>query len=143
MEIDHKAPLVARSETQIAAPVEKVWALLTHIDGWPAWQPGVSAAKLEGGLSQGSIFRWKANGLSIVSTIRELEPERHIGWTGESLGTYAVHLWYLEPRDQGTYVRVEESLSGWFPRLLKLFMPRFLQKGMEQSLDTLKTQAQH
>lgn len=142
MEIDQHAPMIARSETQIAAPVEKVWALLTNIDGWPAWQPGISAAKLEGGLAQGSIFRWKANGLSIVSTIRELEPERHIGWTGDSLGMKAVHLWHLEPRDQGTHVSVEESLSGWFPRLLKPFMPRFLEKSMAKSLDTLKTHAQ-
>ncbi len=142
MNIDQHAPLSARKEIVIAAPRERVWAVLTKIERWPEWQPDVSSAKLEGGLAPGTIFRWKAKGLNITSTIQELEPERRISWTGNSIGMQAIHIWALEPADTGTRVITEESLSGWFPRILKIFDPKFLEKSLIDSLQVLKAQAE-
>ncbi len=139
MEIDATAPLKARKETVIRAAPEKVWAVHTDIDNWPKWQPDVSSARLEGSLMAGSIFRWKALGLNITSRIQELVPQQRIGWTGDSLGMKAVHIWTFEAVPEGTRVITEESLSGWFPLILKLFSPRFLEKSLEGSLKTLKT----
>ena len=139
MNIDRNAPMSAHKEIFIEAPPEKVWALHTDINGWPRWQPDVSSAKLEGNLAAGTVFRWKAKGLGITSTLQEVEPNRRISWTGSSLGMQAVHVWTFEPQDNGTRVVTEESLSGWFPRVLKLFMPAFLEKSLEQSLQVLKT----
>jgi hypothetical protein len=39
-------------------------------------------------------------------------------------------------------VIVEESLSGWFPRIMKVLMPSFLKNSMDQSLRILKIQAE-
>ncbi len=134
--------MTARQETFIAAPLEKVWAVQTDIDRWPEWQSDISSAKLEGNLAVGAIFRWKAKGLSITSTIQELEPGRRIGWMGSSIGMKAVHIWIFEPRDNGTRVITEESLSGWFPRILKIFDPTFLEKSLAASLQVLKIQTE-
>ena len=134
--------MTARREILIAAPLEKVWAVQTDIDRWPEWQADVSSAKLEGNLEVGTIFRWKAKGLSITSTIQELEPGRRIAWTGSSIGMKAVHIWIFEPRDTGTRVITEESLSGWFPRILKIFDPTFLEKSLTGSLQVLKSQTE-
>jgi uncharacterized protein YndB with AHSA1/START domain len=142
MEIDQNASLVARKEIDIAAPPEKVFALEADIAHWPDWQPDVALVKVEGNIAVGTVFRWKGGGLNIVSTIQEYEPPHRIGWTGDAFGTRAVHHWMFEPQDGGTHVRVEESLSGWLPRILKVFMPDFLSKGMEASLQVLKKKAE-
>ena len=54
MNTDESAPLKAHKEIVI--------------NNWPQWQPGVTEAKLEGTLQPGTIFRWKASGITIVST---------------------------------------------------------------------------
>jgi hypothetical protein len=65
-----------------------------------------------------------------------------IGWTGKSLGMQATHIWTFEKRKDGTYVKTKESLSGWFPRILKFFDPKFLEKSLQNSLQILKTHAE-
>ena len=136
--VDTKAPLWAHKEIFIEAPLEKVWNLQTNIEDWPQWQPDITSAKLEGGLATGSIFRWKAKGLNIVSTLHTVEPQHQIGWTGDSLGMFAIHNWTFEAQNDGIRVITEESLSGWLVRLLKFVNPKFLEKSLEASLQILK-----
>lgn len=138
MDIDTNAPVFARKEIAIHAPVEKVWQIQTGIENWSKWQPDITSAKLEGTLAAGTTFRWKAKGLNIVSTLHTVKPHQQIGWTGISLGMFAVHNWTFEARGEATLVTTEESLSGWLTRLMKLFDPQFLEKSMESSLQGLK-----
>lgn len=139
MHIDHNAPLKAEKEILISAPLEKVWSVITDIDQWSEWQPDVTSSKLDGSLATGTKFYWKAKGLNITSTIQTLEPMQSIGWTGKSLGMQAIHIWVFEKHKDGTYVKTEESLSGWFPRILKVFDPNFLKKSLRSSLQVLKS----
>jgi uncharacterized protein YndB with AHSA1/START domain len=138
MKIDYNAPLHAEKDILISAPLEKVWSAITQIDQWSKWQPDVTTSKLDGSLATGTMFYWKAKGLNITSTIQILEPMQSIGWTGESLGMQAIHIWTFEKREDSVYVKTEESLSGWFPRVLKLFDPKFLEKSLQNSLQILK-----
>ena|SRR5688500_2240155 len=138
MYIDHDAPLSAKKEILISASLEKVWSELTNIDQWSKWQPGITSSKLEGPLATGTMFYWKANGLNITSALQIVDRMQSIGWTGKSLGTQAIHIWRLEKHPDGTFVQTEESLSGWFPRSLKLFDPKFLETSLQNSLQILK-----
>lgn len=142
MNINQDAPLYAREEVFINAPVVLVWKLQADIERWPQWQPDVASATLEGPLQKGTVFRWKAAGLNIVSTLQVVDEPRSIGWTGVSLGMRAAHQWHFEPRGEGTLAWTEESISGWLARLLKLFDRRFMQKSLAKSLNTLKAQAE-
>lgn len=142
MNIDHNAPMAARKEILINAPIEKVWSLETDINRWSNWQPGVSQAQLDGELAVGSVFRWKGQGLNIVSTLGEVDAPHRIGWTGKAIGMDAVHIWTFEPAGDQTRVISEESWSGWFTRLLKLFDRQMLEKSIEKSLQVLKQQAE-
>lgn len=137
-----RAPLFARQQLLIDAPLAQVWDLQTNIDGWPTWQPDITAAQLDGQLAAGSIFRWKAKGLAITSTLHTVELHHLIGWTGVSLGMFAIHNWTFEALGAGTRVTTEESLSGWLTRLLKLSDARFLEKSLQASLARLKAQAE-
>lgn len=143
MNIDTNAPVFARKEIVIHAPVEKVWELQTDIENWKRWQPDITSAKLEGALEAGTIFRWKAKGLNIVSTLHTVIPLKQIGWTGLSLGMFAIHNWMFEARGKTTLVVTEESLSGWLTRLMILLDPRFLEKSLETSLNNLKFVAEN
>lgn len=142
MNIDSKAPLTGRREILIDAPIERVWEIQTDIENWPKWQQEVTFAKLAGELRPGTTFRWKAMGVNITSVLREVVTHQTIGWSGESIGMSAVHVWRFERQRNGTKVITEESLSGWLPRLIKLFKPEFLDEALAKSLQTLKVEVE-
>lgn len=58
------------------------------------------------------------------------------------MGMKAIHIWMLEPQENGTRVLTKESLSGWFPQIVKIFDPTFLEKSLSGSLQVLKAQAE-
>ena len=142
MKVNREAPAFVQDEVFIEASLERVWAAHTGVDSWPEWQPDVSRAKLEGPLAVGSVFRWRSRGANVVATIREVEPERRIGWTGKALGTRAAHTWTLTPRDGGVLVKTEESMEGWLPRLLRGMMQRTLKGSIKVWLESLKRRAE-
>lgn len=142
MQIDSQAPVRARDSITINAPIEKVWALQTDLENWSLWHPDIQSVRLDGALKVGTVFRWKAQGLNITSTLQAVESPALIGWTGTSIGMKAVHIWHFESTDTGTKVTTEESLSGWLTRLMSLFDRQFLQKSIAKSLAILKEQAE-
>ncbi len=142
MDINTNAPVFARREITIHAPVETVWQIQTDIENWSTWQPDIAIAKLDGDLKAGATFHWKAQGLNITSRLHAVEPNRRIGWTGVALGMYAIHNWAFEARGSDTLAVTEESLSGWLTRLMKFFDPHFLEKSLEATLRRLKNKAE-
>ena len=142
MEINQAAPVFALKEIIIDAPVSKVWQTQANIEEWPQWQPNITSVKMNGGLQPGSTFHWKAQGMTIHSRLHTVESETRIGWTGNSLGMYAIHNWMFEEHGEKTRAITEESLSGWLTRLMKLFDPHFLDKSMETALQRLKARAE-
>lgn len=141
MDVDHNAPAVARAERVVAAPPDAVWRLISDIESWPAWNPGVRSARLEGELAPGSTFRWKAGPGTIISTLQSVEPEREIGWSGRTMGIEAVHVYRLEPVGDDTRVVSEESWAGWPVRLLRARMRRMLERSLRPGLEHLETAA--
>lgn len=142
MDVDRNAPAVGRAETEIAAPPADVWALVSGIDRWPAWNPDVQSADLEGDLAPGSTFRWKAGPGTITSTLQHVDPLREIGWTGKTLGIRAVHVYRLEPGGSGTRVVSEESWRGFPVRLARKGTALRLQTALEDGLRHLKAEAE-
>jgi uncharacterized protein YndB with AHSA1/START domain len=142
VDVDRTAPAIARSETEIAAPPERVWELVTDIDRWPDWNPDIDSAALEGPLAPGTTFRWKAGPGSIVSTLRHVDPPREIGWTGKTMGIAGVHVYRLEPSGTGTRVVSEESWAGFPARLMRRRTRRTLLTSLETGLRHLKAAAE-
>jgi hypothetical protein len=86
MDIDENAPVITREEILIDAPLSTVWGLHTDISSWSEWLPDIDSSTIEGLLEVGTTFRWQTFGLSIESTIREIEPPRRIVWSGPAQG---------------------------------------------------------
>ena len=142
MEIDSRAPFTGRKEIFIKASPQAVWKLQSNINGWSEWQPRIEHSKLSGPLAVGSVFHWKAGGINITSTLREVKQNKRIGWTGVAFGTRARHIYTFRSQKNGTLVIAEESLDGWLARLLKAIMPKFLDESMEFSIKMLKSKAE-
>ena len=142
MEVNERAPAVAASEIEVDADPEAVWAVLTAVDRWPAWNPEVKAASLDGALAEGAVFRWKAGPGTITSTVSRVERPRLVAWRGKTLGIAAVHVYRLVPRNGKTLVRSEESWEGPVVRVLRGPMRRRLQAALDAGLRHLKAEAE-
>jgi hypothetical protein len=142
MEVNSKAPAIARHEIMVNASSEAIWGLLTDINHWSDWNPNISESRLEGLIKPGTTFRWKSGGTSILSTLQEVEPQRRMSWTGKVIGTQAIHVWILEPYENGVLVRTEESFEGWLVRLSRGMMQRMLDASLASWLEHLKRKAE-
>jgi uncharacterized protein YndB with AHSA1/START domain len=136
--IQEQAPIVAGAEIEIEAEPSEVWEVLSDIERWPSWNPEVKSASLEGELTEGAEFHWKAGSFRINSTIRYLEPPYTIVWTGRMMGIDAVHVWRLEDEDGATLIRTEESWSGLWARLFRRPLVRVLVRSLGTGLVRLK-----
>jgi len=142
MDIDKNAPVITRDEILIAAPLEIVWNVQTNISSWPTWQPEVETASIDGPLAVGTVFHWQTSGLSITSTIQEVEPLRRIVWSGPAQGIEAVHVWTLTPDEKGVRVHTEESWDGELVRSQLVPMQRALDQSLKAWLENLKRMAE-
>jgi hypothetical protein len=140
--IDPKAPAVARDSLNVAATPEEVWSVLTDIAQWPAWNPDVKSAWIDGPVAPGTTFRWKAGPGTITSTFKTVEPPHLLAWTGRTLGIRAIHVYRLGRHGDATMVRSEESWSGLPVRLARGSMQKTLQSAIESGLRHLKTRVE-
>jgi uncharacterized protein YndB with AHSA1/START domain len=140
--INPTAPAKARQECYIHSPPSRVWSLLTDIDHWREWNHAVTEAKLKGAFASGTVFDWKSNGFSVRSTLREIQPERRLSWTGQAFGTRAVHVWSLVPQADGVRVITAESFDGWLVRLMPGTMQHTLNDSLTAMLASLKRAAE-
>lgn len=136
--INDSAPVVGKSEIEIAAPPDAVWEVLTAFESWPSWLRDVKSMSIEGPVAGGTIFRWKAGPGTITSKIERVEPPRLIAWTGHTFGINAIHFWHFEARDSATFVRTEESYEGLVARLLRRSLQKTLDRALDDGLQDLK-----
>src|SRR5215472_11377003 len=89
--IDRDAPVIARHEIDIAAPLDTVWNLHTDVDAWPAWNLEVTAAKLDGAFAPGNSFTWTSYDFTVTSTIYIVEDHSRALWGGAVQGIMGTH----------------------------------------------------
>jgi len=142
MEINPRAPLVARKEIFIQASPETVWKIQTDISAWNEWQPDISKSQIDGALVTGSVFRWTSGGFAVTSTLHEVVSQQRIAWTGKALGSQARHIWIFKSQNGGTLVTTEESMEGWLISILKPLMLGFLDKSLDVWVKNLKNKAE-
>lgn len=140
--INSNAPVKCSKSIIINADSAKVWSILTHIDNWATWQTDITRPKLNGKLQPDTTFDWKTGGAEIHSTLHTVIQHRYFGWTGKTFGIYAIHNWKLTETNGQTQVSVEESMEGFFARLLKKTFNKNLEKGMQNWLYLLKLESE-
>jgi hypothetical protein len=136
------APVVGQSEAEIDASPDVVWDVLTGIERWPMWNPDVKSVSMQGSLTEGSEFRWKAGPGTIKSTIQHVEPPELIAWRGTTFGIKAFHVYVLEPRGEKTFVRTAESYDGLVSRLFRGSLKKTLDRALANGIQSLKAEAE-
>lgn len=110
--IDVAAPVVARHEIEIDAPLDVVWGLHVDVAAWPTWNPDITDAILERPFAAGASFRWGTAGLAIRSTVYALAERSLTLWGGPAAGITGIHRWTFAETAAGVKVGTEESWSG-------------------------------
>ncbi|MEU8972758.1 SRPBCC family protein [Streptomyces monashensis] len=156
--VDPDARVRYRTQTFIHAPLRTIWKLQTDVARWPSWQPSVTTAQRldHGPLRSGSAFRWTtpvppnpstpATRLEITSTVRQLEHDSCIRWTGPAIGAGlridGVHVWNFAKVRGGVLVRTEETHTGAQVDADVPTATRILRDGLEAWLRDLRTAAE-
>ncbi|MEV3930465.1 MULTISPECIES: SRPBCC family protein [unclassified Streptomyces] len=156
--VDPGAAVRYRSDILIKAPLRSIFTLQTDVEHWPTWQaPVLSMKRLDPGpLRKGSQFRWTTpapatpttpeSTLEITSTIRQLENDSCIRWTGPAVGDglridEGVHVWTFTEVRGGVRVRTEESWTGAQVEADVPTATSLLGAGLDQWLRELKAAA--
>lgn len=100
-----------------AADPDAVWAVLSDVDGWSAWNDGIDTLVLDGPVAIGTSFRMKPPGEEeITSTIVELDPPRVLTDLTEFAGLAVRVEHRVEPAGGGgTTIRYAVSVTGDVP----------------------------
>jgi uncharacterized protein YndB with AHSA1/START domain len=139
--VQESAPLHARQTVTIAAPRERVYALLTDFGRWPSWQPTVTKVSPPAAIEPGARFTWVNGGSEISSQLAAVIPNELVAWTGSVSIAKAVHVWRLSaPAPDTTEVDVEETMDGFL--LTWFYGQKDLDAEMARSLANLKRAAE-
>ena len=108
-----------RSEIEIEAPPESVWAVVTDFAAYPTWNPFIR--RISGELREGARLEVQieppgARATTFKPTVRVVERNRELRWLGRLLvpGIFdGEHSLLIEPRDGGrSRVVQSERFSG-------------------------------
>jgi uncharacterized protein YndB with AHSA1/START domain len=153
---DRPADRELRAEATIAAPPDKVWALVTDTRRMPDWSPElVRMLPLKrGGMRRGQwylgINRRKAVVWPTRNVVAVLEPGRTVAWDTTSSG--ARWVWEVAAAGEGTHVVHRRPVPEKLTLVSRLFAPVFLggsvehadelEAGMAATVQRLKTVAE-
>jgi hypothetical protein len=110
--IDGDAPVIARHEIDIVAPLDTVWRLHIGVDEWPTWQTDITAAQLADAFEPGATFEWTSSGFTVTSTIYDVSAQSRTLWGGTAQGITGIHEWTFREMTQGVIVATNESFAG-------------------------------
>ncbi len=141
-EITTHAPVVARREIFIEAPVDCVWRILVDVSRWSEWLPEVTRTGLNAPLRPGAIVQWHAVNHAVSSIVTEVVPFRRMAWAGPMAGILAVQVWTITESGTGVIVQAEESWEGQGLSPQAGRLQRGLQSSLRSWLRRLKLRAE-
>ena len=110
----------ASAKIELPVSAEAAWDVVTDIETWPRFLPGVSRARIfhstdgdNADLTPGAQFRWTSAGVPLRSRVEVADPARELTWTGVAFWRVAVHRNTLEPcSNDACRLTSEESMTG-------------------------------
>jgi uncharacterized membrane protein len=127
---------------EIAAPPERVWAVMSDVERWPEWTASVtSVERLDGGpFSVGSRARIRQPRLPVaIWTVTVLEPGRYFEWQADTPGLRSVGRHGVEASgEQGSRATLSISWSGPLAPLIRLLLGNLSRRYVELEAQGLK-----
>lgn len=104
----------------IAAPPERVWAVLSDVESWPSWTPTVTAVTLldDRNLQLGGRAKVQQPRLPDAEyVVTELIAGRSFTWVADRPGVRTTASHTIEPLPAGARVRLSVAQTGWLGAL--------------------------
>ena len=136
-----------RTTIEIKAPPQRVWTVLSDIEGWPDWTPSMKRIeRLDAGpLIVGSRARVRQPKLRpAIWQITRIEKGVSFAWMTRSPGLVVAGDHVIEPMKKGSASRVTLSVefSGWLSPLVAWLTGRLSQEYMQLEADGLKKRSE-
>ena len=137
------------TDIEIAAPVERVWALLVDLQSYKDWNPFIREG--HGELREGARIRVRIQlpgrlGMSFHPRVLIVRPGHEIRWVGHFMTPGIIngeHIFLLEPLGVGRVRLVQKEIfRGLLVPLLWSILNRNTRRGFEQMNRALKARAE-
>ena len=125
----------------IAAPPERVWAVLIDVERWPERIPTVDEVERldDGPLKVGSRTRLRQPKLpEAVWTVTELTDGKSYTWEQKSPGVTGVAAHLVEPHPDGTRLTLSLGISGPLGGIGWLFTKKLAKQYVETEAETIR-----
>ena len=135
------------TEIEIAAPPERVWAVLTDFGSYPEWNPFIR--QISGHPAVGSHLEVRlappeGRAITMKPTVLTAEPNQELAWLGRLVvpGIFdGEHHLELQPRNGGTLFVQREAFKGILVPLVGGVLGK-TRRGFEQMNAALKQRAE-
>jgi len=123
-EVTGSPDVVVERSVDIAAPPERVFAILLDVSAWTRWDPSVTTTRAYAGrpLEVGDRFFQDPGGYAGDARVLDVVPSRALRWKGgnpDGSGVTGVHTFRLIGlANGGTRVIDREEFSKWYLRLI-------------------------
>lgn len=125
--------------TPIAAPAERVWAVLSDVERWPSWTASVTSVSLSGPFAVGATAQVRQPKLPAVTwRVTEVVPGRSFTWESNAPGSRATAWHQVTPTGDATCtVRLAIEQSGPLGSLVGLLYRRLTRRYVQMEADGL------
>ena len=142
-----RPPIEVRNEAVIRASVERVWDLLTDVEGWPSWYRACRWVNVESpdGAAQPLVFRWKAHPVELRSAVVTSNRPHSFAITADAVGLHAERTFTLRPTADGlgTVIVSDETQVGLVPWLGRAFLAPRLRAANQAMFEDLARAVVH
>lgn len=95
-------PIMVSTDIIVQFTQAEVWAVLSDVDNWGAWNPKVTAVKHGAGLNVGSELSYKWEEREVSATVEQYKENELFVWRGARSGDDVQMQWQLRPSAPGT-----------------------------------------
>jgi uncharacterized membrane protein len=133
------------NSVDIAAPVERLWALTERVQDWPTFSPTMTSVVPEGDgpLAVGALVKIKQPGQrSKVWTVTQLVPGEVFAWETKLLGSTVAGIHEVRPSPAGCTNHIAVQMTGGTSRVVGTLLGPMIRRALRQENAGFKAQAE-
>jgi uncharacterized membrane protein len=129
--------------TSVQAPADRVWAILSDVERWPAWTASVQQVVLDGPLAVGAVAKIRQPKLPPTAwTVTEVVPGRSFTWESKAPGSRTVGEHEVTPTsEESCDVRLRLEQNGPVGSVIGLLYRRLTKRYVQMEADGLAAES--